>query len=93
MGGPSYVEDICLGIALVDTDHVSEARAAAAGRDYWPKTNVCWIYLARDQRLLEKFGRGLCRFGIFGSGLTSVEEVDALIKFLGVDMPCGYLGR
>ena len=45
-----------------------------------------------DRRLLDKFGWGPCKFEIFGSGLTSVEDVDAPIGFLGEDMPCGYVG-
>ena len=45
--------------------------------------------LAQDRHLLEIFGQGPCRFGIFGSWSKSVEDVDALIKVPGEDMPCG----
>ena len=84
------IEYIWSGLALLNTDHSARAGAAAAVRDYGPKTNAFWIYLARDRRLLEKFGWGLCWFGIFGSVLTLVEDVDAPIEVPGVYIPCVY---
>ena len=48
--------------------------------------------LAQDRRLLHIFGRGACWFGIFGSGLTSVGDVDSPNSSPGVHMPCGYTG-
>ena len=92
VGAPTSVEDIWSGMASVETDHVARVGAATARKDYWPDTDVHWVYLARDQRLLEKFGRGPCRFRIFGSGLISVEDVDSPIEVPGRDMPCGYVG-
>ena len=92
VGVPTYAEDIWLGLELVETDYGAGSGAAAAGRDYWPNTNVFWIYVAQYQRMLEKFGRGLHWFGIFESGSTSVENVDALIQVPGVYMTCDYLG-
>ena len=41
--------------------------------------------------MLEIFGRCPCRFGIFRSGSTSVEDVDAPVQSPGEDMPCGYV--
>ena len=54
-----------------------------AVEDIWPKNDVCWRSLVGVP----------CRFGISGSGSTSVEDVDAPIKVPGEDMPCGYVGR
>ena len=45
-----------------------------------------------ERRLLDIFGLGLCRFGIFGSGLTSVEDVNDPDRSPRDDMPCGYVG-
>ena len=47
---------------------------------FWQRSGGCGdgkILLAWEQCLLEIFGQGPCCFGIFGSGLTSVEDVDA----------------
>ena len=38
------------------------------------------------------FGRGPCWFGIVGSVLMSVEDIDALNRIPGAGMPCGRLG-
>ena len=46
----------------------------------------------RDLYLLEIYGWGPCQCGIFGSGLTSFEDVDDLNRSPGEDMPCGYVG-
>ena len=92
VGALTSAEDIWLGLELVETGHSAGSGAAAAGRDYWPNTNVFWRYVAQYQRMLEKFGRGPRWFEIFGSGSTSVEDVDALIQVPGVDMPCDYVG-
>ena len=90
---PTSVEDIWLGITLVETDHSSGAGAAAAtGRDYMPGTNVCWRHFDQYQRLLEIFGQGPCWFGIFRLRSESVEDVDAPIEVPGEDVPCGYVG-
>ena len=51
------------------------------------------IVLAWGRRLLEIFGQGPCQFGIFGSGLTSVEGVDAPDQSPREDMLCVYVGR
>ena len=48
--------------------------------------------LSQDQHLLQIFGRGPYWFGIFGSGSTSVEEIDAPDCNPGEDITCGYLG-
>ena len=79
VGSPTYVADIWLGITLVDTDCGAGAESSGSGKGL----------LARDRRLLDILGRCPCRFGIFGSGSTSVEDVDALIGVLVEDMPCG----
>ena len=92
VGALTSVEDIWSGLTSVETDHVTGAGAAEAGRDYWLDTDVCWRYLSQDRRLFDKFGRGPCRFGIFELGSTSVEDVDAPIEVPGEDMPCGYIG-
>ena len=49
------------------------------------------ILLTHDQRLLQIFGRGLCRFGIFGLGSMSVEDIDEPDRIPGAGMPCGRL--
>ena len=51
-----------------------------------------WEKIVGPPPLLDKFGWGLCRFSIFGSGSTSVEDVDASIEVPGRNMPCGYVG-
>ena len=79
---PTSVGDIWSGLTSVDTD-CSAREESCDGRKG---------LLVRDQRLLEILGWGPCWFGIFGSGLTLLEDVDAKIRVLGEDMPCGYVG-
>ena len=46
---------------------------------FWQRSGGCSngkILLAPDRQLLETFVQGPCQFGIFGLGLTSVEDVD-----------------
>ena len=57
-GSPTYVADIWLGIMLVGIGCGAEAESCG-GR----KRLFSW-----DQRLLEIFGQGPCRFVIFGLG-------------------------
>ena len=45
---PTPVADIWSGITLFETDHGARSGAVTAGRDYWPRTGVCWRYLVRD---------------------------------------------
>ena len=73
VGDLTSVEDIWSGLASFETDHGARAGVAAVGRDYCPKTNVCWRYSSQNRHLLEKFGQVLCWFGIFGLGFTLVE--------------------
>ena len=68
VGAPTYVADSWLGIASVEI-YCSAGAERCGGRK---------ILLAQDRRLLKIFGHSQCQFGVFGLGLTSVEEVDAL---------------
>ena len=92
VGAPASVEDIWSGLGLVGTNHGAGAGAAMTGRDYLPEINICWRYLDRNRRLLENFGQGPCRFRIFGSVSTSVENVDDSVEVPGRDMPWEYIG-
>ena len=82
VGAPMYVADIWSGLTSVETYCGSGAESCGI------RTRL----LARDQRLLDISGRVPCRFGIFRSGLTLVEDVNALIWFPGEDIPCVYVG-
>ena len=42
--------------------------------------------------MLQIFCRCTCWFRIFGSGLISVEDIDAPDRSSGAVMPCGRLG-
>ena len=79
VGSPTSVADIWSGITSVETDCRS-GEDSCGGRK---------VLFARDRRLLEIFGQGPSRFGIFGSVSTSVEDVDDPIGLLGEYMPCG----
>ena len=67
VGAPTYVVDIWTGITLVEIDCGAGAERSGGRK----------ISLAQNRRLLEIFGQGPCRFGVFGLGLTSVEDIDA----------------
>ena len=77
-----YVADILLGLMLVG--NCSRAGAESYGSKK--------ILLAQDRRMLEIFSQCLCQFGILGSGLTSVEDVDAPEQSPGEEIPYGYVG-
>ena len=79
VGASTSVADIWLGITSVETD------CGARAEIYGGRKGL----LDRDRSLLDIFGRGPCWFGIFGSGLTSVEDVDVLIGVSGENTPCG----
>ena len=81
-GAPAPVVDIWSGLTPVGIDCGTGAERCGCGK----------ILLARDQRLLRVFGQGPSRFGIFGLGSTSVEDVNVPNWSPGVDMPCGYVG-
>ena len=78
---PTYVEDIWSGLTLVETDSGARAESCGSGKGL-----LDW-----DRCLLDKFGRGPRLFRIFGLGSMSVEDVNALIRVPGEDMPCGYV--
>ena len=82
VGAPTSVADIWSGIILFDTDCGAGAESCGSRKGL----------LARARHLLEIFCRGPCRFGIFRSLSTSVEDVDALIGVPGEYIPCGYVG-
>ena len=44
VGVSTSVEDIWSGLISVETDHGAVAGAAAAGRYYWPMTDIYWRY-------------------------------------------------
>ena len=48
VGHLTSVEVIWLGLVLVETDDSAGSGDASTGRDYWPKTDVCWRYLVQD---------------------------------------------
>ena len=77
-----YVADIRFGITSVETD-------CGTGAEIFGKKKKL---LAHDQRLLEIFGQVPCQFGIFRSGLTSVEDVDAPNQSPREDISYGYVG-
>ena len=79
---PTSVADIFLEITSVGIDCGAGAEICGSAKRL----------LAQDRRLLEIFGQGPCRFGIFGSVLTSVEDVDAPGLITGDDIPCVYGG-
>ena len=81
LGVPAYVAYIWSGITLVETDSGARAESCGSGKGL-----LDW-----DRCLLDKFGRGPRLFRIFGLGSMSVEDVNALIRVLGEDMPCGYV--
>ena len=81
VGSPTSVADIWSGLTSVGIDCGSGAESYGGGEGL----------LARDRRLWQIFGWGSCRFGIFGSGSTSVGDVNAPDRIPGEDMPCGYI--
>ena len=81
-GSPTSVADIWLVIMSVGIDSGSGTESCGGRK----------ILLARDRRLLEIFGRCPCGFGIFGSGSTSVDDINAPYWSPREDMPCGYIG-
>ena len=80
-GALTSVADIWLDPTLVDID--CGAREEICGG--------CKGLFAQDRRLLQIFGWGSCRFGIFGSGSMSVEEVHDPDWIPGVGMTYGRL--
>ena len=48
VGYPTSVVDNLSGLTSFETDHGAGSGAATAGRDYWPKNDVCWRYLVGD---------------------------------------------
>ena len=82
VGAPMSVAYIWSVLTLVETYHGAGAEICGGRKGL----------LTQYQSLLEIFGQSSCRFRMFGLGLTSVEEVDALIGVPGEDMPCGYVG-
>ena len=82
MGALTSVADIWLELMSVEIDCGAKAESYG-GR----KRLFSW-----DQCLLEIFGQGPCQFGIFCSGMKSVEGVDAPDQGQREDMLCGYVG-
>ena len=73
VGCPTSVADIWLGITSFETDCGARAESCSGGK----------ILFYRYRRLLKIFSQGLCWIGIFGSGSTSVQDVDAIDWSLG----------
>ena len=80
-GSPTSVAYIWSRITLVGFDF-------SAGEESCVGSN---ILLARDRHMLKIFVRVPCRFGIFCSGSTSVEDVDAPGRSPWENMPCDYV--
>ena len=83
VGALDSVADIWSGITSFGIDSGAGAESCGGGKRL----------LAQDRHLLEIFGRGPCRFGVFGLGSTSVEDVNATERSPWEDMPCVYIGR
>ena len=66
VGSLTSVADIWLGHTFVETDYGAGVESCGGG-----KRSLAWY-----RSLSEIFGRGPCQFVIFGSGLTSVEDVN-----------------
>ena len=81
-GALTSVADICSVPTLVDIYCGAGEESCGSGKGL----------LARDQRLLQIFGQVTCQFGVFGSVLMPVEDIDAPDRSPGVGMPCGRLG-